>query len=278
MEGTKEYWSMTEGVFNCLIDEERTKAFKKAIFNTVRKGDIVVDIGTGSGIFAMFAADAGAKTVYAVELDEKNYWNLENNFKINGYQDKIILIKGDARKVKLPEKVDVIIGEMIATGLIEEQQIPAMNNILKFAKKRKKVLIKNYQNFIDLVHNKENYYGKKMKIVRYEYTGIDSVISQLFSEKIRYADVDFTKINRNNKINKKINFKIKKSGLINGIRISSKTIFSDDSSFDFSFAYSYPIILPIEETTVKKNDQFLVQLDYEMCAGFGNLKYSIKRA
>ena len=52
-EKTKEYWSMTEGVFNCLIDEERTKAFEKAILNTVKKGDIVVDMGTGSGVLAM---------------------------------------------------------------------------------------------------------------------------------------------------------------------------------------------------------------------------------
>ena len=36
-EKTKEYWSMTEGVFNCLIDEERTNAFEKAILNTVKK-------------------------------------------------------------------------------------------------------------------------------------------------------------------------------------------------------------------------------------------------
>jgi len=36
----KEYWSMTEGVFYCLYDRKRSLAFKKAIQNTVRKGDI----------------------------------------------------------------------------------------------------------------------------------------------------------------------------------------------------------------------------------------------
>lgn len=275
--GTKEYWSMTEGVFNCLIDEKRTLAFKKAIYNTVKKGDVVVDIGTGSGILAMFAADAGAERVYAVECDENNLKTLKENFKINGFENKIILINGDARKVKLPEKVDVIIGEMIATGLIEEQQIPAMNNMLKYAKKNVKVLLKSYESYIDLVSNKDFYYGHKLKNVRYEYTGVGEVKSRSLSEKKIYNKVSFLKINKKNKINKNIIFITNKNGKINGIRISSKTIFHDNSVFDYSFAYSYPIILPINDMNVRKNDKFLVKISYNLCGGFNSLKYLISK-
>lgn len=130
-----QYWSMTEGVFNCLIDAERTKAFKQAVQNTVRKGDVVADLGSGSGILAMFAADAGARKVYAVEIDKRNTRTLRDTFAVNGYEDRIVVLEGDATKIKLPEKVDVIIAEMVATGLIEELQIPAMNNTLASAKK-----------------------------------------------------------------------------------------------------------------------------------------------
>ncbi len=132
VEKINNYWSMTEGAFNCLIDEERTESFKKAIKNTVKVGDIVVDIGSGSGVLAMLAADCGAKKVYAVELDKRNIRTLSSTFKINNLDKKIIVLEGDVRNIKLPEKIDVIIGEMIATGLIEELQIPAMNNIIKY--------------------------------------------------------------------------------------------------------------------------------------------------
>ena len=47
--GSKQYWSMTEGVFNCLIDEQRTRAFEKGIKNTVQNGDVVVDMEPGPG-------------------------------------------------------------------------------------------------------------------------------------------------------------------------------------------------------------------------------------
>jgi len=272
---TKEYWSMTEGVFNCLSDKKRTDAFKKAINNTVKRGDIVVDMGTGSGVLAMFAADAGAKKVYAVEFDENNIRTLRENFLINGYDKKIEVIAGDVTKVKLPEKVDVIIGEMIATALIEELQIQAMNNMLKYAKKSIKVLLNKFENYVDLVYNDDNYYGKKFKILRYEYPGEKKMKSISLSSKFLYSSVDFSKINTKNKVNKKINLFINKNGIINGVRLSSRTIFHDNSFFDFSFAYSYPIILPIKDLAVVKGDVFEVSISYEMCKGFKNFTYKL---
>lgn len=274
---TKEYWSMTEGVFNCLIDEKRTIAFRKAIKNTIKSGDVIVDMGTGSGVLAMFAVDAGAKKVYAVEVDDKNIKTLKNTFEINGYDDKIIVIKGDVTKIKLPEKVDVIIGEMIATGLIEELQIQAMNNMLKFSNKGVGVVLNKFENYVDLVFNNEKFYGKRFKILRYEYPEEKNLRSISYSKKEKYIEVDFSKINKNNTVDKKVKLKILKNGKINGIRISSKSIFYDGSKFDASFAYSYPIILPIDEVVVKNGDDFLVEITYEMCKGFGNFKYNFSK-
>jgi len=49
-----------------LIDKVRMDAYHSAIFNNVSdfKDKIVMDVGTGSGIMAIFAAKAGAKQVY----------------------------------------------------------------------------------------------------------------------------------------------------------------------------------------------------------------------
>ena len=266
---------MTEGVFNCLIDEARTRVFRRAISNTIKKGDVVVDMGTGSGILAMFAADAGAKKVYAIENDENNFITLAETLKTNNYEDKIFLIKGDVRRVKLPEKVDVVIGEMISSGLIEEQQIPAMNNILKFTKGNPRVLLSKYEIYLDLVYNREKYYGKKLPIIRYEYSDVKSTKSTPFSDKVKITEVNFKKVNKKNSISKKVVLRIKKSGTINGIRISSETTFSDGSRFSHSFAYSFPIILPIISQRVRNNEEYQVNINYILCGGFRTLKYSL---
>ena len=270
-----QYWSMTEGVFNCLIDEERTEAFKRAIQNTVRKNDIVVDMGAGSGVLTMLALKAGAKKVYAIELDQHNIGPLHEIFRVNNVSDRVTVIHGDVSKIELAEEVDVIIGEMIATALIEELQIVATNNLLRFAKKGARILIKQYSTFLDLVNNNENYYGQVFKIVRYEYPDLKKLQSKPLSEKSLISDVNFSKMNTNLQVNREIKIVANKKGVINGIRLSGEVTFSDDSKLGATFAFNYPIILPMDSLTADIGDIFMVHVKYEMCAGFKTLAYSI---
>lgn len=269
---------MTEGVFNCLIDEKRTLAYGKAISSTVRPGDVVVDMGTGSGVLAMLAARAGAKKVYAIEIDQSNIATLGAVFRANGLDDRIVLIHGDVCKIDLPEKVDVIIGEMIATALIEELQVPAMNNMLRFAKHGKqatRVLLTGYRTYLDLVNNPETYYGHRFKIVRYEYSDMRQLKSKSYSEKQLISDVDFTQINTNLKVNQNLTISITRRGEINGLRLSGESLFFDGSTLGTTYAYSYPVILPIDTREVSKGEILNVKIGYTICGGMKTLNYAV---
>lgn len=95
-----------------VADRPRTEAFAKAIAEVVKPGDVVIDLGAGSGILSIFAAKAGAKKVIAVERSNMAHLAREL-IKQNGLEDIIEVFHGDAADLKLPEKADVLISEWL---------------------------------------------------------------------------------------------------------------------------------------------------------------------
>jgi predicted RNA methylase/Fe-S-cluster containining protein len=270
------FWSGADMVFWCLIDKKRTNHISRVIKRVIKKGDIVIDAGAGTGIFSIVAAKAGAKKVYAVEYD-KNLWDtLDKNFQQNGYKNKIKLVKQNAKSVHFKEKADIIICEMISTGLIDEFQVPAMNNLSKFLKRKGKIIPAVINCYADLVYSQSTFYKCKLEVIRYEYSWHPELKAESYTEKRMYRSVDFSKSNRTD-IEADLIFTAKRNGKINGIRISNESLFPDGSKFTSSEAYCMPLILPTEEMSIKKGDNFKLKLAYKMCGGLKTLKYELEK-
>jgi len=103
-----------------LHDDRRTNDYIAALRKAVRPGDIVVDVGTGSGVLAIAAARAGARRVYAVEASDIADV-AERVFARNGVQDRVTLIRGWSREIELPEPADVLVAEVIGNEPFEEE-------------------------------------------------------------------------------------------------------------------------------------------------------------
>ena len=162
--------SNTDYPYACLKDRKRTLAFKQAIDCSVNPGDVVLDIGSGSGIMAFFAARAGASKVYAVEIDHFLAEALRASIRANQLQDVITVVEADAMKADLPH-ADVLVGEIVETGLLDEMQVPVMNRLIDngVIDAATRVIPCGYTTYIAPVHADSTYYGFRILAPQHDW-------------------------------------------------------------------------------------------------------------
>jgi len=106
-------------------DRFRTDAFAAAIREVVQPGDVVLDVGTGTGILSMFAAKAGARKVYGI--DATDIAEVATDLvKANGLSDQIQILRGRAGELQLDQKVDLIISEWLGNAAFAEGMLHAV--------------------------------------------------------------------------------------------------------------------------------------------------------
>ncbi|KAL6777065.1 PRMT10 [Auxenochlorella protothecoides x Auxenochlorella symbiontica] len=119
-----------------LEDHKRTGAYYNACIQNMAqfKDKVVLDVGTGSGILAIFAARAGARKVYAVEATDMAK-HARRLVAAQGLAGTVEVIQGVIESVELPEQVDIIISEWMGYFLLRESMLDsvlvARNKFLK---------------------------------------------------------------------------------------------------------------------------------------------------
>jgi hypothetical protein len=106
-----------------LADANRVDRLRDAVHAVVRPGDVVVDLGTGTGLLAYFACQAGAARVFAIE--EGPVVDLAREIaRVNGFDDRIEFFDDRSYRVELPERADVLVSETlwnfgVGEGMVE---------------------------------------------------------------------------------------------------------------------------------------------------------------
>jgi ribosomal protein S18 acetylase RimI-like enzyme len=111
-----------------LRDAERNRVFYDALRRSVSEGSAVLDIGSGTGIWAIAAAKLGARRVVAVERDELMVGVIRMLAVEQGVGDRVEAVWGSSGDVSFKKEFDIVISETIGYLGYEEDIVSIMGD------------------------------------------------------------------------------------------------------------------------------------------------------
>lgn len=117
---------LSEGVggwyFTMVLDAHRHRLYAQALARILANGGVVLDIGAGTGLFAMLAVRAGASHVVACERDPQVARVAAEIVARNGFADRITVLPIDSRELDLGEHLaepaDVLLWDNLANNFL----------------------------------------------------------------------------------------------------------------------------------------------------------------
>ena len=251
-----------------LLDNDRTKAFQRAIGRIVKPGDTVLDCGTGTGILAILAAKAGAREVIAVEQDKKVCELAYDNVKSSGFTN-INVVHGDAATQYV--QADVVIVEMLDTMLITGEQVKVANTLINrgVITGRTKVLPLKSTSFFEPVCYDFEFYECHLPMI-IQSRNADTRCLDVLGQCTIYHEVYYD-IKTPLKCHYEGKHVIHTKGWLNALKFTTITHLTNEFIIGSTSNLCIPTYVPVHEMSVKPGDVISVQIDYHMSGGYENL-------
>jgi ribosomal protein L11 methyltransferase len=90
----------------------------QALERTVRPGDRVIDVGTGSGVLTIAAAMLGAEDIRAYDLDEVAVTTARLNIKLNKVNDRVTISQNNLLDGVEGNSADVVVANILAEVIL----------------------------------------------------------------------------------------------------------------------------------------------------------------
>jgi len=251
--------------YQMLVDNNRMMNFRQAISMKVKPGDMVVDLGSGTGALSFFAAREGASVI-----------GIENNRVLVDYSEQRMLANGISSKVKLLHQdamlwtpnvpVDIVVCEMLHSGLLREKQIQVINSfrrnhLKKFGR------IPQFIPYATLlavqpIHMDYDFEGFYAPIPLFQdpYTvqSSQTIFNPLVYKTVVYEDEEEGSIEAN------LTFTAEEGTTINALRFVTKSILAMDLLTKDSVEwFNQYLVLPLGSTlNIDAGESFSVQFKY----------------
>jgi type II protein arginine methyltransferase len=121
--------------FAIVRDEARNSAYEAALKRAVGPESRVLDIGAGTGLLAMMAARAGARTVVTCEMNPAVADAAAAIVALNGYSDRVRVIAKRSTELDVEAdmggRADILVSEIVANDVLRENALPVMEDAVR---------------------------------------------------------------------------------------------------------------------------------------------------
>ncbi|MDX2096231.1 MAG: 50S ribosomal protein L11 methyltransferase [Leptolyngbyaceae cyanobacterium bins.59] len=274
------------GYGQMIADQGRMNTYIRALQKVMKPGAIVVDIGTGPGIFALLACQMGAGRVYGIDPSDTVQVGRELAI-ANGYGDRITWIQDISTRVTLPEQADVILSDLRGLLPLFQNHLPTLMDARKRFLAPGGTLIPQQDQLWAVVVEAPQLYSKmvdpwRQKPYDLDMTATGQILTntfikgrvtsyQLLTEPQQWAVLDYTQLEAVN-YGATLSWQVQKAGVGHGLILWFDTLLIEDVGFSNApdlpeliygqafFPWSNPVAL-------KEGDQITVDLQANLIDG-----------
>lgn len=259
--------------YHMIMDEERVDGFGKAFMAVLKKTDVVLEIGAGTGILSLLA-EPYCQEIIAVEMD-MDVGRYGRRAIREFSQGRIHYLGGDIRNFPSAEKFDVIICEIMDTGFFSEAQIGVMNYAVKnLLKKGGRVIPFGARTSAQLVFVDFNISNLGTFPLPHYETSANRAKAQALSDPVLFHEIRFDEINKEHVL-RHLEIFPTVSGKVSGLRFITDTLFTKDLVTEPTDWLNPWLIIPFkEEFAVEKGKGIIVKIDFLAGEGISNVLIS----
>ncbi len=236
-------------------DQTRIQAFYKAFDKLDFDNKIVCEAGIGNMVLTKHYLSK-VKKAYLIENNPDLFESIQQTIQEHKWEDKVELIWGDAMQVHLPEKVDIIIGELMSIFCINEFQVPIFRHLRQFLKPDGHLLPQNIINTIQLANTDFEEEKKHYPI------NFSRHLPTIFSLPTIVNTIDLYKINTF-VVHKKISITPLLSGKVNAVYLHSMVEITEGCNFTGTDSLMPPTVCRLEtEKEIVKGKTIILNCEF----------------
>ncbi len=253
--------------YNMLLDQARMSSFRDAIQYLTPSGAKVLDLGGGTGVLSHFAASK-AGHVWCVERNPELVRTARRLMQHNPFGHRVEVIQADAMEYLPPEPVDVVICEMLHTGLMREKQIQVIGSfqeryLAHFGGPLPRFVPEASLLAVQPVEQPFEFSGFSAPIPFFQDSGGNHEQTRGLCQPLVYAAVEYDRA-LPERFEGRTKFSMERSGQLNALRFITKNLLafqeSEGSAIEWSNQY---LVVPLGQTfDVAAGAEIVVEFSY----------------